>query len=197
LNLQFSGTPTGWFGVVARNSSDGSLNGFNGYQAGCIGAGGMAALPQSSSTLVYSSCVDQFNGAFWISVVKIDQATGALTDLGAAWFDQTNTQAIYALAVDPSGKWLAGADKQNNKVHIMAINSNGSLTDSSNRDFATGTTPVSVAFDVTGKFLYVVNQGSNNVSGYAFDPSTGLLMPLAGSPYAVGQVPNSVAIAQP
>ena len=198
LTLQFSHTPAAWFGVVARNSADGSLNNFNGYQAGCIGAGGMAAaVPQSGTTWVYSSCVDQFSGLFWIDLVSIDQSTGALTDLGGAWQDVTNTQDIAAIAIDLSGKWLAGADLQNNKVHIMAINSNGSLTDSSNHDFPTGTTPVSVAFDITGKFLYVVNQGSNNVSGYAFDPTTGLLTPLAGSPYTVGQAPNSLAIAQP
>ncbi len=197
LTLQFSGTPTGWFGVVARNSSDGSLSGFNGYSAGCIGAGGMAAVPESGSTLVYSSCVDQFSGAFWISAVSINQSTGTLTDLGAAWFDQPNTQAIYALAVDPSGKWLAGADKQNNMVHIMAINADGSLSDSSNHDFPTGTNPISVAFDFTGKFLYIANQGSNDVSAYSFDPSTGLLTPLPGSPYTVGQAPGSLAIAQP
>jgi 6-phosphogluconolactonase len=197
LNLQFSGTPTGWFGVVARNSSDGSLNNFNGYQAGCIGAGGIAALPRSGVTWVYSSCVDQFSGLFWIDLISIDQSTGALTDLGAAWSDPTNTQDIAALAIDPSGKWLAGADQQNIKVHIMAINSNGSLSDSSNHDFATGAQPVSVGFDITGRFLYIANQGSNNVGAYAFDPNTGLLTPLPGSPYAVGQAPASLAIAEP
>lgn len=197
LNLENQHTPSGWFGVATRNSSDGSIGGFNGYAAGCISAGGMAILPQTGNTLVYSSCVDQSNGQFWIVVVSIDQSTGALTDLGGAWSDPTNTQHIAPLAIDRSGKWLAGVDVQNNIVHIMAINPNGKLTDSNNHDFATGSSPADVAFDFTGKFLYIINGGSNNIGAYAFDPSTGLLTDLPGSPYPTGQAPGALAIAQP
>jgi YVTN family beta-propeller protein len=40
---------------------------------------------------------------------------------------------------------------------------------------AAGTFPVSVAVDPSGKFAYVANHGSNNVSMYAIDPTTGVL----------------------
>ena len=34
----------------------------------------------------------------------------------------------------------------------------------------------------------------NNVSGYKINPSTGALTPIAGSPFAAGKVPISVAV---
>jgi hypothetical protein len=45
------------------------------------------------------------------------------------------------------------------------------------------------------KFAYVANAGSNNVSGYTIDSTTGALTPIPGSPFAAGKFPVSVAIA--
>jgi DNA-binding beta-propeller fold protein YncE len=56
--------------------------------------------------------------------------------------------------------------------------------------------PVSVAVDPTGKFAYVTNLGSNNVSGYTIDPMTGALTVISGSPFAAGSRPFSVAVAR-
>jgi 6-phosphogluconolactonase (cycloisomerase 2 family) len=42
------------------------------------------------------------------------------------------------------------------------------------------------------KFAYTANQNSGNLSGYAVDPSTGVLTPLAGFPVASGVNPVSV-----
>ena len=41
--------------------------------------------------------------------------------------------------------------------------------------------------DGAGKYLYAVNQGSNNVSAYAVDAATGALKAVAGSPFAAGR----------
>src|SRR5260221_14281024 len=60
--------------------------------------------------------------------------------------------------------------------------------------FRAGYMPHSVAVDPTGKFAYVANGGSNNVSGYRIDRSTGALDPVPGSPFAAGSGPISVAI---
>jgi YVTN family beta-propeller protein len=40
---------------------------------------------------------------------------------------------------------------------------------------ATGTVPVSVAVDPAGKFAYVTNSASNDVSIYSIDAATGAL----------------------
>jgi DNA-binding beta-propeller fold protein YncE len=46
----------------------------------------------------------------------------------------------------------------------------------------------------SGKFAYVTNAGSNNISGYTINPSTGALTAIAGSPFAAGFSPISVAV---
>ena len=45
-------------------------------------------------------------------------------------------------------------------------------------------------------FAYVTNVGSNNVSGYAIDASSGALTPVSGSPFAAGTEPYGVSIQQ-
>ena len=46
------------------------------------------------------------------------------------------------------------------------------------------------------QFAYVVNKGSNSISGYTTDASTGALTPITGSPFALrkGSFPDSVAV---
>jgi 6-phosphogluconolactonase len=44
------------------------------------------------------------------------------------------------------------------------------------------------------KFVYVVNTGSNTISGYNIDGNTGALNPIPGSPFAAGAAPVSVAV---
>ena len=49
------------------------------------------------------------------------------------------------------------------------------------------------AAPLRAQFAYVANQISNNVSGYTINPSTGALTAIAGSPFAAGLGPVSVA----
>jgi 6-phosphogluconolactonase len=44
---------------------------------------------------------------------------------------------------------------------------------------------LSVAIDPTGKFVYVANAGSGNVSAYSIG-ANGALTPISGSPFAAG-----------
>jgi len=54
--------------------------------------------------------------------------------------------------------------------------------------------PASVAIDPTGRFLYTANGGSNDISGFSVDQSTGALTPLAGGAVATGHHPISATI---
>jgi 6-phosphogluconolactonase len=60
--------------------------------------------------------------------------------------------------------------------------------------YATGTKPSSVAVDLAHNFVYVANQGSNNISAFALTVSTGALTAIAGSPFAAANQPSSVAV---
>ena len=56
-----------------------------------------------------------------------------------------------------------------------------------------GTNPQGMATDWFGKFLYVVNQGTNTVSAFTINVNTGTLSKISGSPYATGPAPTGVA----
>jgi 6-phosphogluconolactonase len=60
--------------------------------------------------------------------------------------------------------------------------------------FAGVTEPANSAVDPSGKFLYVANFSSNNVSAYSINATTGVLTPVAGSPFAAGVRPNAIAV---
>lgn len=57
-----------------------------------------------------------------------------------------------------------------------------------------GNSPSYGAVDPTGRFLYITNSGSDNVSAFAIDTVAGGLTPITGSPFAVGSFPTGLAI---
>jgi len=57
-----------------------------------------------------------------------------------------------------------------------------------------GDFPGPIAVDPYGKFLYVVNTGSNTISGFKMSSATGALTALSPSSTSTGQGPNSIAI---
>ena len=60
------------------------------------------------------------------------------------------------------------------------------------RNDCCGSVPYSMAVDPAGKFAYVVNLGSNDVSMYTINSTTGVLM--SKGTIAAGQVPTSIAV---
>src|SRR6266571_4996489 len=54
--------------------------------------------------------------------------------------------------------------------------------------------PVFVTVDPSGKFAYVANDESNNVSAFTINAVTGTLTAVAGSPFAAGTVPFAVTV---
>jgi 6-phosphogluconolactonase len=60
--------------------------------------------------------------------------------------------------------------------------------------YPAGDVPGPMAVDAYGKFLYVVNKGSSNISGYVINSTTGALLLFSGAPAAAGVGPNSIAI---
>ena len=46
----------------------------------------------------------------------------------------------------------------------------------------------------TGKFVYVINEGPNNISAYSINAATGSLTPVSGSPFTAGKYTENVAV---
>lgn len=60
--------------------------------------------------------------------------------------------------------------------------------------FAAGKEPVDVEVEPTGRFAYVANAGSNNVSAYRIHHHTGALSELPGSPFDAGEHPVALLV---
>jgi 6-phosphogluconolactonase len=104
----------------------------------------------------------------------------------------------WAVAVDPTGKFLYAANKTSNDISAYTINAtSGALTPVKGSPFGAGRRrgPIGVAVDPTGKFLYLTNYRSNDVSAYTINAISGALKRVKGSPFGGGQVRGPTLIA--
>jgi 6-phosphogluconolactonase len=124
-----------------------------------------------------------------ISAFKIDSSTGALTPV----LGYPQSIAVHgAISIDPMGKFLFVPEIGGVSVYAIST-ATGALSAVAGSPFTAGTDPSFVSVDPTDRFVYVVNEGSANVSEFTLD-STGALTPLAGSPVPVGNNPSDMAI---
>jgi len=99
-----------------------------------------------------------------------------------------NGNFVYGYYVTP-----APSTSPNPKPPSPRAAASGGLTPVPGSPFAAGTQAVASA-SALGKFVYVANYGSNNLSAFNIDQSTGALTPITGSPFAVGGGPFSVTV---
>jgi YVTN family beta-propeller protein len=131
-------------------------------------------------------------GPFSVAMYTIDATTGALTSIGTI----AAGPVPISVAVDPAGNFVYVATENATpgsagSLSMYAINpTTGALA--SIGTIAAGTDPVSVAVDLSGKFAYVTNSGSNDVSMYTIDATTGALASIGT--IAAGTDPVSVAM---
>lgn len=104
----------------------------------------------------------------------------------------------FSLAVDPAEHFLyvANSTASPGTVTVLGIDpASGTLTHPiPGSPFPAGTAPVSLAIDSTGKFLFVANLSSNNISAYTLDGSTGVPTQVTNSPFLAGTAPAVVLI---
>jgi 6-phosphogluconolactonase (cycloisomerase 2 family) len=121
-----------------------------------------AAIPASNEIVAY----------------REDPNAGVLTQLVGSPI--TAGQAVESLALHPSKKFLYAANSGTNPfgtVSLFTISSSGGLTEVTPRANA-GTSPTILAMDSAGSFLYVGNSGSQDISVFSIDASTGALTPV-------------------
>lgn len=83
-----------------------------------------------------------------------------------------------------------------NSISAYAIGTNGALNEIAGSPFATGgngrgTHPGFYSANriiIVNNFLYVSNSGSNTISAFSIDPSSGSLVAVSGSPFSTGAV---------
>ena len=163
--------------------------------------------PFSTGTAPIAVAVDFFNQLVYvanafdgsgslgsISAFQNNSPTCALTAVAGSPFRDPATptpSTPSSVVVDRSGSFVYVTNEFSNNVSGFKINltpgaSFGALT-AVGPPIAAGTWPISVvAVPTSGvNFIYVSNDGSNNVSGYSFDGTTGVLTAVPGSPLSL------------
>ncbi len=144
---------------------------------------------------------NQFDGT--VSVFSIDGA-GKLTTILAPY---AVGAAPAAMILSPDGNFLYVSNSGSGNISGFSIcdkpsgtcavtpgsTPDGSLTPIPGSPFPAGSNPVSAAIDYAGRFLYVVDSGSNEVSEYKVSAGTGVLA--INSPATISTGANPVWIA--
>src|SRR5262249_13101203 len=116
----------------------------------------------------------------------IDAASGALVAIPGSPFSAGENPA--SAAVDVSGRFLFVANNANtangNSVSAFSIDpETGALTPVSGSPFTTSPSPLFVASDPSGQYVYVGLDGSAGIAAFVMNQSSGALTPIAGSPF--------------
>ena len=151
-------------------------------------------------TSTFAYVADATTSPFPIFAYAIDPTTGALTPLAGSPFSTGNLLPA-SVTVDPSGAFLYQATASGSIQGFTIAPGAGTLTSLGStfaRNFGRndvqlvisgGTAPVTFA----PQFVLVANSGSNNVSAYTINPTSGALAAVSGSPFAAGTSPMSVS----
>jgi 6-phosphogluconolactonase len=106
---------------------------------------------------------------------------------------KSSSPSDYGLAGDPGSKYLFVAEV-NTGLRVLSIGTAGALNEISGSPYTVGTGATGVTVDPTGAFVFVANKGSNNISGFTLNATSGQLTAISGSPFASGgQVPIALA----
>jgi 6-phosphogluconolactonase len=154
------------------------------------------ALLRTTNEAAQTMAMQAFEG--YVQGYSIDQATGALTAIGARVASQGD-RPTYA-TLDKTGKWLLVANNLGHQVGrsiaVFPIKADGSVGEAT-QTLNAGTDPANmnkpfvrshqIRLDPSNRFAYVANIDSDNISQFRFDAATGVLTP--NDPPAVA-VPN-------
>lgn len=92
-----------------------------------------------------------------------------------------------AITIDPADRYAYILNAGNNTISLFRYRTASSpLVDNMSRVggvFKTGDKPVSLTVDSSGRFLYVANENSKNISAYLIHMQSGFLQGLEGSPF--------------
>jgi len=125
-----------------------------------------------------------------ISVYKFNQFTGAISDeLSGSYSPATTSRMV----IEPNKNFLFAATGANNTIVSLKIDKSSGLLTYADSE-AAGTNPSDIVIDESGKFVYVLNSLSANISAYSFSAVDGSLTLIGTFPTALGGSPLSFAI---
>ena len=134
-----------------------------------------------------------------VSIFSFD-SSGVLSPASAnfAPLPVGTTPTAIAVSTSANGNFIYVTNGGTNNVNGFAIDLTpgdvGNLLPMTNSPFSAGLHPVAAAVDPSNQFLYVVDQNSNQISGYRITRVNGNLTPLSNSPYNTGAAPVAIGI---
>ena len=173
--------------AMAISPTSGTLTSIAGSPFG-TGAGPVSIAINPAGTFAYVANETSAS----VSVFGVDASDGVLTTVAGSPF-ATGTSPE-SLAVDPQGRYLYAANVTSvNEITDYAINPTlGTITAGS--PIASDADPLSIVIDPLGGFAFAANSTSGDVSVYTIDATTGVLVPVTGSPFAAGAGARSIAL---
>jgi len=198
-------SPSGKF-LYAANQGSASISGF-----AVDSSGGLTSVPNSpihvgqgpnwiafdpSGKFLYVASL--LEGDF--SGFTVDGTSGALTAMNGSPYgvvsSSTTVTPLSSLVVDSSGKYLYVTSQSSNNVYAFTIDASSgvptAITATPAPPYAAGTAPSFIITDITGKFLFVGNQSSSNITVFAIKADTGVLTSLATN--STSSSPASMAL---
>jgi 6-phosphogluconolactonase (cycloisomerase 2 family) len=97
-----------------------------------------------------------------------------------------------SVVIEPTGKFVYATNKSLNQIFAFSIDPATGLlseihTNNANSEVAdTGTTPVALAVDISGQYLYCVNSGSNDINIYKINLADGTLTAVGAATVPTG-----------
>jgi uncharacterized protein (TIGR03437 family) len=165
------------------NSATGALTGIAGLPAK-TGTSPIQALVHPSGKFLYvlnSASQD-------ISLFAVNSPSGTLAGVACPRCDAPSPSGM---AIDPSGQILV-VTSDSGIVTPYTINpATGTLVKGPPVSAGSTSKPVNPVIDPSGRYLYIANSNSGQVSG--FQIAGGTLTPLTGSPFPAGAGPSAVA----
>ena len=160
-----------------RVSKNGALSGSSNI-TGPNDPGGILA--DSSGKSLY---VSDFTGSA-IDGFGINGTSGVLTAINGSPFPVGNGNGPAGMAMDSAGKFLFLAHA-NDSIYVFARDADTGALTVPGSSFAAGAMPMKVVVHPTHDFLYAsdYNDQLGGISAYTFDPTTGALTEIPGSPF--------------
>jgi 6-phosphogluconolactonase (cycloisomerase 2 family) len=197
-------SPSGAWAYVA-NSADNTISQFSINTSGALVATAMTPVATGiepwnitlSPNGKYVYVANHGNlppGGMTISQYAVDAATGALTALNPATL-LTAFPYPGGITVDPTSAYAYLSNINGNTISEYGIGTDGTLSSLNPASVATGTEPVFLAFDPTGRYAYEANytvdvsSAQGTVSQYAVG-TAGQLTPLAPATVLAGTGPG-------
>jgi len=201
--------------AFVSNSQDNTISSFTLKSDGTLATGSTTTLTNASTPMglavdsggKFLFVADQ--GSNTISVFTISNST--LAEVAGSPFPANDPTAPnvatgpVSVAVSPSANFLYVAYQFTNTIGAFSVDSNGALTPSGAASYPVGTSPANLVLaaspDGNFLYLYVANQGSNNISAFGVCAKASLTCPAAdgslhviqGSPFPAGLGPIAMA----